>query len=45
MYGGRVRFTVPLLWSIGFMGTFVIGGMSADGDASHQLPASQQPVS
>ena len=28
MYGGRVRFTVPLLWSIGFMVTFVIGGMT-----------------
>jgi cytochrome o ubiquinol oxidase subunit 1 len=28
MYGGRVRFTVPLLWSLGFMVTFVIGGMT-----------------
>jgi cytochrome o ubiquinol oxidase subunit 1 len=28
MYGGRVRFTVPILWSIGFMVTFLIGGMS-----------------
>jgi cytochrome o ubiquinol oxidase subunit I len=28
MYGGRVRFTVPILWSIGFMVTFVIGGMT-----------------
>lgn len=28
MYGGRVRFQVPLLWSIGFMVTFVIGGMT-----------------
>ena len=28
MYGGRVRFTVPMLWSIGFMVTFVIGGMT-----------------
>ncbi|MBA1138673.1 cytochrome o ubiquinol oxidase subunit I [Mesorhizobium neociceri] len=28
MYGGRVRFEVPILWSIGFMVTFVIGGMS-----------------
>jgi cytochrome o ubiquinol oxidase subunit 1 len=28
MYGGRVRFSVPLLWSIGFMVTFVIGGMT-----------------
>jgi cytochrome o ubiquinol oxidase subunit 1 len=28
MYGGRVRFEVPILWSIGFMITFVIGGMT-----------------
>src|SRR5712675_1026944 len=28
MYGGRVRFKTPLLWSIGFMVTFVIGGMT-----------------
>jgi cytochrome o ubiquinol oxidase subunit I len=28
MYGGRLRFTVPVLWSIGFMVTFVIGGMT-----------------
>ena len=28
MYGVRVRFTVPVLWSIGFMVTFVIGGMT-----------------
>jgi cytochrome o ubiquinol oxidase subunit 1 len=28
MYGGRVRFTVPVLWSLGFMITFVIGGMT-----------------
>ncbi len=28
MYGGRVRFTVPILWAIGFMVTFVIGGMT-----------------
>jgi cytochrome o ubiquinol oxidase subunit 1 len=28
MYGGRVRFTAPVLWSIGFMVTFVIGGMT-----------------
>jgi cytochrome o ubiquinol oxidase subunit 1 len=28
MYGGRVRFTTPLLWSIGFMVTFIIGGMT-----------------
>jgi cytochrome o ubiquinol oxidase subunit I len=28
MYGGRVRFTTPVLWTIGFMVTFVIGGMT-----------------
>src|SRR6266849_6153416 len=28
MSGGRIRFTVPILWSIGFMVTFVIGGMT-----------------
>ncbi|PSC06163.1 cytochrome o ubiquinol oxidase subunit I [Alsobacter soli] len=28
MYGGRVRFTTPMLWSLGFMITFVIGGMT-----------------
>ena len=28
MYGGRIRFTVPMLWSIGFMVTFAIGGMT-----------------
>ena len=28
MYGGRVRFKTPLLWAIGFMVTFVIGGMT-----------------
>ena len=28
MYRGRIRFTVPMLWTIGFMVTFVIGGMT-----------------
>ena len=28
MYGGKVRFETPLLWSIGFMVTFIIGGMT-----------------
>jgi cytochrome o ubiquinol oxidase subunit 1 len=28
MYQGRVRFTSPMLWAIGFMVTFVIGGMT-----------------
>ncbi|PBJ83201.1 cytochrome o ubiquinol oxidase subunit I [Lysobacteraceae bacterium NML93-0399] len=28
MYKGRIRFEVPMLWTIGFMFTFVIGGMT-----------------
>jgi cytochrome o ubiquinol oxidase subunit 1 len=28
MYGGRIRFAVPMLWSIGFMVTFIIGGLT-----------------
>jgi cytochrome o ubiquinol oxidase subunit 1 len=28
MYGGKLRFKTPLLWSIGFMVTFIIGGMT-----------------
>jgi cytochrome o ubiquinol oxidase subunit I len=28
LYGGRIRFEVPVLWSIGFMVTFVIGGLT-----------------
>jgi cytochrome o ubiquinol oxidase subunit 1 len=28
MYRGRVRFEVPMLWTVGFMVTFVIGGMT-----------------
>jgi cytochrome o ubiquinol oxidase subunit 1 len=28
MFGGRVVFSVPILWSLGFMVTFVIGGMT-----------------
>src|SRR5665213_226622 len=28
LYGGRIRFTSPLLWSLGFICTFVIGGMT-----------------
>jgi cytochrome o ubiquinol oxidase subunit 1 len=28
LYGGRVRFTVPILWTLAFMVTFVIGGMT-----------------
>ena len=28
MYGGRVRFTVPVLWTLGFMVTFVLGGLT-----------------
>jgi cytochrome o ubiquinol oxidase subunit I len=28
LFHGRIRFTTPILWSIGFMVTFVIGGMT-----------------
>jgi cytochrome o ubiquinol oxidase subunit 1 len=28
MYRGRIRFEVPMLWTLGFMITFVIGGMT-----------------
>jgi cytochrome o ubiquinol oxidase subunit 1 len=28
MYGGRIVFATPMLWSIGFMVTFVLGGMT-----------------
>jgi cytochrome o ubiquinol oxidase subunit 1 len=28
MFAGRVRFHVPILWSVGFMVTFAIGGMT-----------------
>jgi cytochrome o ubiquinol oxidase subunit 1 len=28
LYAGRIRFEVPVLWAIGFMVTFVIGGLT-----------------
>ncbi|AKC69690.1 cytochrome o ubiquinol oxidase subunit I [Pandoraea oxalativorans] len=28
MYRGRIQFEVPMLWTVGFMVTFVIGGMT-----------------
>jgi cytochrome o ubiquinol oxidase subunit 1 len=28
LYGGRIRFSIPMLWALAFMVTFVIGGMS-----------------
>ena len=28
IYGGRVRFSSPMLWAVGFMVTFAIGGMT-----------------
>jgi cytochrome o ubiquinol oxidase subunit 1 len=28
MYGGSIRFTVPIYWTIGFMVTFTLGGMT-----------------
>jgi cytochrome o ubiquinol oxidase subunit 1 len=28
MYGGKIRFEVPMMWAVAFMITFVIGGMT-----------------
>jgi cytochrome o ubiquinol oxidase subunit I len=28
MYGGSIRFTVPIYWALGFMVTFVLGGLT-----------------
>ena len=28
MYGGRITYSTPMLWAIGFMVTFVLGGMT-----------------
>lgn len=28
MYGGRVRFTTPMLWFMGFVATFTVGGVT-----------------
>jgi cytochrome o ubiquinol oxidase subunit I len=28
LYGGRIRFTTPVYWALGFMVTFIIGGMT-----------------
>jgi cytochrome o ubiquinol oxidase subunit 1 len=28
MYGGRIRYTTPMMWAVGFIVTFVIGGMT-----------------
>ena len=28
MYGGRIRFDTPMLWAVGFIVTFVLGGMT-----------------
>ena len=28
MWGGRIRFEMPMLWALAFMVTFVIGGMT-----------------
>jgi cytochrome o ubiquinol oxidase subunit 1 len=28
MYGGRIRYTAPMCWSVGFIITFMIGGMT-----------------
>jgi cytochrome o ubiquinol oxidase subunit I len=28
MFAGRIRFTTPMMWSIGFMVTFILGGLT-----------------
>jgi cytochrome o ubiquinol oxidase subunit 1 len=28
MYGGRIRYAPPMMWSLGFLVTFVVGGMT-----------------
>src|SRR6476469_1042632 len=28
LYGGRIRFATPMLWAVGFMVTFIIGGLT-----------------
>lgn len=28
MYGGRIQFSTPMLWAVGFMITFILGGMT-----------------
>ena len=28
MYGGRIRFSTPMMWSLGFMTTFITGGLT-----------------
>src|ERR1700726_3726499 len=28
MYAGRIRFETPMLWSVGFMVTFILGGLN-----------------
>jgi cytochrome o ubiquinol oxidase subunit 1 len=28
MYGGRIRFATPMMWSLGFMTTFITGGLT-----------------
>jgi len=29
LYGGQIRFTVPMLWALAFIGEFLIGGMTS----------------
>lgn len=36
MYRGRVQFTAPILWTLGFFSTFIIGGMTG---VLHAVPA------
>ena len=40
MWGGRVRFQMPMLWALAFMITFVIGGMTGVSFLQYRLPTS-----
>ena len=40
MYGGRIHFATPMLWSLGFLITFVIGGMTGVGPEVDLVPPS-----
>ena len=47
MYRGRIRFTTPMYWTLGFISTFAIGGMAGVllSVPPGRLCAPQQPVS
>jgi cytochrome o ubiquinol oxidase subunit I len=47
MFAGRIRFTTPMMWSIGFMVTFILGGLTGVLVAVPPADffAAQQPIS